>query len=328
MGNSPSQNVKRIELEKIKKYKFISKKVCQAKINSLVILNDGRIAAGDYKGFIYVFDSDIFHRDMTIDTKINLYKIMVLYDNKILVYSSNSIKIYSIFLLTYTCIFVKDFNKHLAINIVISLSNERFALTSISHKYEKEIQIWKCKNTFTRIKTLIGSKYNVLNLFYVQKKEKLIAFSVYIYIWNLQNYQSETIIAFYVSVYPDSGIAELNNNTVIVGAINKIVLIDLSSYVIKTLDLKEIKCNFSSFLQINDDVILCGGLSFLVALNIETESFIKIKIPHSFYIDNLYMFKEQTFIFGSDNIFFFGEKDNKYLNEIEKNFNIYTCLAE
>ena len=309
------------ELKKIKNYRFIRKSICGNHIHTMLVLGDGRIVTGETNGLIHVFDINNSDNLMTIDTKLELQDIILMENNKLLGYAKfeSIFKIYSIFLSTYTCEFVKVLEPKVILTKVISLSNGRFAFCSES-KYG--VEIWKCKDTCELIIIVGEDEYNVNSIFYSRKKDKLLSFGHNIWIWNLKTYQCETIIELYNfhSILERSGMAELNNNSLIIGVAQQIVLINLSSYTFTVINKKGKYYLFKSFLQISNYIVLCGGIQHLFAFSIETKSFVEIKIKNLWYIvENLYILKDKTYIFTSSDIFFFGDKNNKYLNDIDKN---------
>ena len=318
----PKKNKEKIrELKKIKNYRFIRKSICENHIHTMLVLGDGRIVTGEPDGLIHVFDINNSDNVMTIDTKMSPQGIIALENNKLLVDENCEclIKIYSIFLSSYICKFVKEPKVYL--EKVISLSNERFAFFQ---RLQSDIEIWNCKDTCELITILKVGNYPVYNIFHLKKKDKLFSYSSSMFIWNLKTYQCETIVKQNFLIIVNSGMAELSNNTLIIGAHQQILLIDLSSYEIKVINKKIKDGIFTAFLQINNDIILCGGISTLFAFSVKTKSFVEIKLQIQYFkIDNIYIIKDRVYAFNSDNIIFFGEKNNKYLHNIEKNFNIF-----
>lgn len=269
---------------KIKEIKSIHAHI--KKINSVLLLSDGRLASCSDDKSIQIFNLNNYHCDITIEeahTKPVTY-ISLMDNNQLLSCSlDKTIKIWNIFELSYECEYIiKDAHSE-GIKKVIPLTYNRIA--SCSH--DQTIRIWKSNYPYNLIKQLQGGYItSITSIMQLKGKEKLIVGSrnYRLTIWSLLSYQCETILN-QVHCFETNSLFETDNN-IFVGGNIYLTIINKNNLSIEQRVKHEKLLRISSFIQLNSDNILCGcEMEVMCIFNIPNNT---ITIIQNKDIDNNY----------------------------------------
>ena len=219
-------------------------------------------------------------------------------DNGKLVSSSfdKSIRIWSLFQTSYQCDCIIN-KAHIGlIRQVISLSNNRIASCSD----DKSIKIW---NSDTKndnlINTLDGHIRSVKSIIRLKGTEVVISGSDdnTLRIWNMISYQCETIINN-VSCCWNHSINQIDNNRLVIGADNLILMVNITR---KTIEYKTEIGSVLSLTILRDGNVLCGcedGILCHYNTKLNNVTYQKTK-AHNDSISGLLSLNEHQFISSS-----------------------------
>ena len=270
-------------------------------VNSLSILNDGRIAACISDNKIYIYNNTTFENELILTGHSFIVRVLYTMANGQLLSGSadKTIRLWTIQKNTYNNDWTFQGHKDY-INSVIELTDNRIASGSM----DKTIKIWSSNPPYTLITTLKGHKMKVTGLYQIIIKNKPILISGTfigrdLIIWNLSTYQIETIIND-IDCFTYNSILQINEHILLVGGTNTIYILNLPSYkVIQSFQLKGSK-RITSFTFIDENTILFGEeRGNLCLYNISSNTVEMKQSNHKFLISSLMKYEGNKFITGS-----------------------------
>lgn len=269
-------------------------------INSLFQLFDGRIASCSDDSTIKIFNKETFKCELTLIGHLRGVRCINQLNNSKLISGAgdSSIKIWSITNDSYTCEYTIEKAQQGLLNSLIPLTNNRMA----SSCTEVSIKIWNSNPPYNLITVLDSQIKKATSLRQVKNKEILIAgefLNERISIYNLHNYQKETVIVGVYCCYDN--LYFTSSDTLIIGGTDGISIINLTNYKIENI------CNYQglrrigSFANYDQDNILFGCDKGLLCLyNNNTKSIVSVQqTDHEFLITSIIKINNSTIITSS-----------------------------
>ena len=246
---------------------------------------------------------------MIITIKDNSIKSVCQIDNgNLIIYTDKAFLIYSIGKDTYKCegiIKIKD-NSH---NTVTHLENNMIAT------YHYEIYLWNMNDkpySDKPFKVLNGHEAGIVDILYIKNQKKLISldFPGCFVIWDFTTFQSIMKITFSTieEIENEEGIytntlLQLNEDTIVVGGEEHIFFVNIQTGLFRK---KELCCGIGKTIEVKSIIklrdnksILCAEqckLGYFLLYNTESDSFIRIKTTHTFWVEQLLKLNENTFV--------------------------------
>lgn len=230
-------------------------------IFELLLLKDGRLAVMPYYTYIRIFslESQIKHEVDIFLSKLLISICQLKSGLLIACFKECSFSVLSLVKKTYKIVFTYTHPTFINNNKIEALTNDRFAVCN-----EEGIMIWKSKPKYEMIRLLKSDNapkiyccLQLNNQTYFTSSEifESIPNEPLIKIWNLRNYQVETIFKGVGTRY-SKGMVEITGNYLLVACEN-IIIINLKDYKVE----KEIKTEnnliFSSFIEMENKLIIC-----------------------------------------------------------------------
>lgn len=231
-------------------------------VNSIIILNDGRVGSCSSDLTIQVFNpTNHYNQDIKIVAHQSaVTDLCKMPNSNTLISSSKDGEIKLWLIQPFTLVEITKIQAHKKyISKLFCLSNNRLA--SVSE--DKTIKIWSLISPYNLIVTLKTNHNDILYESVLQLKNKEILVtgstdfsSTFINFWNLEVYQCETEIHKLTEIC-HTPLLELDEEKLLIGGYQKLFIIDVRTYQItKTILL--VKNEISSFLVLNKDIILLG----------------------------------------------------------------------
>ena len=225
-------------------------------VNSLLLLQDNRIASCSEDNTIRIFNPSKFYKCEKIIENTSPVISICQMDNGTIVSAmdndSNSIKIGE-------QIWSGIHND--LVNKIITLSNNRIASCS-----EDKIITIMMKNPNNKIlaiiKSLFGHRDSVVSILYIREKEMLISGSTdeLLLFWDMETYGTYGLKSYIegVSCTFRNALYQLDSNRVLVGSERKFYIVNIDSFVIERVVCCRKYGFVNCFLKIRDNMILCG----------------------------------------------------------------------
>ena len=263
------------------------------KINSLILLNDNRIASCSSDKTIRIFNpSNNYHCDETITERIYSFDLIYQLEDGTLVSCTSEPSI-------HIGNFTIEKPHTITISKVISLPNNRMASSS----YDKTIKIWKSAPPYsdTPIKVFKDHSTIVISLLYIKERDIMISGSPKeIILRNMSTYQVITVMKG-VSACMNNAIFQIDKDRIIVGGIEEIQIVNIEKGIIEK-EIKNLLFRYvCCYLKLRDNkTILIGCTQASLCLyNIETNKYIFTTDMHEEAITGLIRINDDTIVSSS-----------------------------
>lgn len=286
------------ELEELKLTNTIHNKKNPSSVSSLLVLNDGRLAACFFGKIAKIYNIATFQCEGTLTGHIDsISYLSQMKDGKILTCSYKTIKIWDG--ITLKCI--STITKHSDwIVKIIPLNEERIATCS----WDKKIIIFKKSKPYSDIATLEGHTEKVTSILQLKNKNILVSGSTdkdsTLRIWNLTTYKNEKIINKIQCCYRN-GLVEIKNERLCVGGNGRVSIVNMITYEIEKVICDESLGLILSFVLLGENNLLCGsekGKIFYIDLVTFKGKVINDK-AHKEHISSIVVFNERWLASGS-----------------------------
>ena len=253
-------------------------------VNSLLLLNDKRVASCSFDNIIRIYDtSNDYHCDQVIKRhKKGISSICELDDGTIVSCS----KEHSIMIGNFI---IKNPHNDWVYK-VIALPNNRIASCSIDMK----IKIWKSVPPYTiiPIKVLEGHTFYVTSLLYIKERDLILMMEHFICGICQHNYFKGLKCCSPNSLY------QIDKDIVIVGGMDTFYIMNIDKCVIKKTIKDRSFGTVHCFLKLRDNkTILCGcGKGTFCFYDMNTEKYRIMKNNHNETINDLLMIDDNTFL--------------------------------
>ena len=266
-------------------------------VHSLLLLNDGRVASCSEDKTIKIFDSkNDYHCDITIEGhREGVISICQLENAKIASCSiDKTIKLWTITEFTYQCDYTFEEAHQEQINKIISIPNNRI----VSCSWDTTIKVWNSNNPYNLIQIFKGHNRNVSSIIKLNNHNLLASgsFDSTLRIWNLSTYQCNSIMTN-IMCCNHNGLLELNNDRVIEGGKDEIILVNLKTYQIEQRIINKELNIIYSFMKFKNDNALCGCLNGIMVLyDFKANKISFISKAHDYAIKDFLILNSQYFI--------------------------------
>ena len=267
------------------------------KVYAMMLINDGGILVCLHQ-FIKIFKSRTNYCSyyMINMQQINRVVSLCQLDNNLIAININKKEILLFDLNKGDKIMVIPYPVNITINSIVALPSECIAIASS----DKKISIYLCQPPNQKIltRTLEGHSGGVLSLLFLDNKKMLLSNSVdlSLRIWSTITYQCiSTISRFYFSLNKNI-IVPFDNNSLIIGYLNILIIMDLSTgQTEKLLSCKDIS-DINAVIAM-EDVVICGcEQGKLVVIDKITKKYIIIQTGENEAITQLLKVNEREFL--------------------------------
>ena len=271
------------------------------KVNSLLLLHDGRIASCSADETIAIYNAKTFEVEQIINENDSESFTYIFEDSNrnILSSSDTSIKIYALNTNNHYINYGIIRNAHEdKIKKVISIPSNRIVSCSDDGSYA----VWDNKPPFTIIKRIRAHSDWISSIIFYN--DYLISAAMgddpTVKFWTINNYQLSSVITKVYCCYINA-LKEIDNDKLIVGEENGIKIICMKTFQIE-LSIHESKLGFvSSFQIIKDSIIICGCENGkLCKLNISIKKIEIINTPHRKDINSILSISDNSIATCSD----------------------------
>lgn len=256
-------------------------------INSILILQDGRIASCSSDKTIKIFNLQNYKCELTLTGHQEaIYYISQLENGNLISCSEDrTIKIWSLKDDNFLCLHTITDSHREWVNKVIPCSKNRI----VSCSFDNTIKIWSSLPPYSLIATLEGHIKEVISIVQLKQKEILVSASCdyTLRIWNLVSYQFKTGIEK-VSATGGNCMVEIDNDKLIVGGKEIIQIINCSTYEIESSVSCPSVATINSLVELESGVVLCGCYKGIFLIYYQEENTYKeIKGKHKDEISSI-----------------------------------------
>ena len=259
-------------------------------VNSIILLQDGRIASGDDDYTIKIFDpNNNYNCDLTI-LHSSQVKTLCQLDNGNIVSSGYSYM--SLWSFSKTSSKFEHNYKKTSSTKVISISNNRFVTV-------EPISIWNGDSPYSEqpIKVLENKREFASSVTYIRDKEYLIAathYSYIMYIWSTKTYQCISTIKGPSARFRHC-LYNIDNKRVAAGADGQFFIVNvIKGFVEDKIILPKIGVTYD-FVKLKCDVLMgAGNYGKYVLYNLKSKELVEIQSEHRDIISDLVRVNENT----------------------------------
>ena len=253
------KNINDFKFENMNNFKTLDNN--QGTITCLKIIDDGRLAAGDSKSNLIIYNKETFKPEIIINNNLGYLWNFTQLKNKNIICSfnnNNTFKVVKINKNNYEIIQIFQNAHQNSISKIIELKNENI----ITFSYDCSFKTWKLNN-YNQYEKINEFKDTNLLSDGLEIKNNEILYSLdtnpnSLVFFDLNKYEKiETLFKLKLCCYCiGNRIIKLNNNEIVVAGDKIIYLIDINNYLI----LNEIYSNYCNFciLNLSNDIFLIG----------------------------------------------------------------------
>ena len=266
-------------------------------VYSLLLLLDGRIASSSYDALIKIYNVDTYEPELTIGVHTEEVVDLINIDIHHIASCSydRSIIIFYICGLEYYCEHIYESAHDDWIKGICKLSMNRIASCS----NDTTIKVWNINKPNNLIRVMKGHSESINRIMYIEEKNYLLSTSndLSLRLWSMTTYQCISIIPF---IGNGKSMLLIDNDNVILGTVDHIKIVNLTSLAIKQeINIEQYKGVYS-MIYIEKGIYFCGtAIGKLLIYDINSNKINQEVQYHKDTVASMLLVNKHFFLSGS-----------------------------